>query len=334
MWQAKLYGAGDLRFEEAVFDGSQLGPGEVLVETEVSALSTGTDLGNYEGGSTYVPGAPDYPRWVGYSNVGVVRAVGSAVRDLAPCDRVFSTRPHLSAFLSEESRIWAKVPQNVPAEAASLVYLTNLGLRALQQSRFQPGEDVAIVGLGVIGLCTVALARAMGAGRVIAVANAEPRAAAALRMGATDIRMSAEAVVPESADVVVLTANTWESYRYSMEMVRVCGRVPILGFPGRGEPTPDFNPLAPEWLYRKQLGLFGAGLSPLSDAPAHELRFNLRRNLAYLLDLMSQGRLDLARVISHRFPAARLLEAYELARRRDKGFTAAVFDWSEFHGRH
>ena len=61
-WQAILYGAGDLRLEERPLLEAPLGPDQVLVETEVTALSTGTDLGNYLGDSTYVPGAPDYPR--------------------------------------------------------------------------------------------------------------------------------------------------------------------------------------------------------------------------------------------------------------------------------
>jgi len=75
MRQAILYGRGDLRLEERPLDAGTLPAGTVYVETEVSALSTGTDLGNYLGNSTYVPGAPDYPRPVGYSNVGVVRGV-------------------------------------------------------------------------------------------------------------------------------------------------------------------------------------------------------------------------------------------------------------------
>jgi hypothetical protein len=82
MKQAILYGARDLRMEEKALDIDSLTDQQVYVETEVTALSTGTDLGNYLGRSTEVPGAPDYPRAVGYSNVGVVRRVGSSVRDL------------------------------------------------------------------------------------------------------------------------------------------------------------------------------------------------------------------------------------------------------------
>src|SRR4051812_29499186 len=92
MLQAMVYGAGDLRLEERALD--PVGPGQILVETEVTALSTGTDLGVYLGNSTEIPGAPDYPRTVGYSNVGVVRSAGPRLGQ-----RVFSLRPHQSVFV-------------------------------------------------------------------------------------------------------------------------------------------------------------------------------------------------------------------------------------------
>ena len=72
---AVLHGPRDLRIEEQPLD-TDLGPTQIHVETEISALKIGTDRGNYEGAER-VPGAPDYPRWVGDSNLGAVRAVGS-----------------------------------------------------------------------------------------------------------------------------------------------------------------------------------------------------------------------------------------------------------------
>src|ERR1700744_3853140 len=120
--QAILYGAGQLSIEDVSLEAEDLAPGHIFVETEVSALSTGTDLGNYLGDSTYVPGAPDYPRWVGYSNAGVIRAVGSTVRTFQPGDRVFSTRPHQSAFLASETELLVLVPKEVSSAEASLTY--------------------------------------------------------------------------------------------------------------------------------------------------------------------------------------------------------------------
>ena len=90
---------------------------------------------------------------------------------------------------------------------------------------------------------------------------------------------------------------------------------------------PKRNPLHPMPFYSKQLALFGAGAAPRVECAPEDLRFNLRRNLKYILDLMASGRLDLAPLITHRLPAERMREAYELARLRSKELVAAVFDW-------
>nr|MBP8955209.1 hypothetical protein [Armatimonadota bacterium] len=81
--------------------------------------------------------------------------------------------------------------------------------------------------------------------------------------------------------------------------------------------------------YGKQLTLLGAGSSPRVECAPSDLRFNLRRNLEYIFDLMADGALQLESLITHRFPAARMIEAYELARQHSKELVAAVFDWRE-----
>jgi len=335
MRQAVLYGAGDLRLEERPLDPESLQSNQVYVETEVSALSTGTDLGNYLGDSTYVPGAPDYPRPVGYSNVGTIRRVGDSVHRLKLGQRVFSLKPHQSAYLANQDDLLIPVPESVPSEEASLSYLTHLGLASLRQARFEPGENVAVVGLGVIGLCTISLARAMG-GNVVGIANSAIRAETARGVGAHQSLLSDDPNLAEKlkdtfgevgADIVVLTANQWEAYRLSVAIARYAGRVSVLGFPGRFQPKPDFNPLDPEWFYGKQLTLLGAGFAPRTDCPPQDLRFNTRRNLQYILELRASGSLRLKPVISHRFSAGRMKEAYELAKGHDKSLVAAVFEW-------
>jgi threonine dehydrogenase-like Zn-dependent dehydrogenase len=334
--QAILYGARDLRIEERALDAAALEADQVYVETLVTALSTGTDLGNYLGDSTYVPGAPDYPRAVGYSNVGVVRRAGASVRRLAVGQRVFSMRPHLSAYVAREGELLIPIPEGVGSEVASLAYLTHLGLAALRQAGYQAGENVAVVGLGVIGLATVGLARAMGA-KVIGIANSDLRAGAARALGAQAALLSGDPQLAErvgevfgeaGADLVILTANPWAAFRASVDIARYGGRVSILGFPGRGESTPDFNPLDPRWFYQRQLTLLGAGYAPRVECAASDLRFNTRRNLEYILDLMARGELRLDGLITHRFPCARMKEAYELAREHSKSLIAALFDWS------
>src|SRR5512141_3224845 len=115
---AVLHGPRDLRIETQAIETGALQPDELWVQTEVSALSTGTDRGNYEGAQR-VPGAPNYPRWVGYSNVGIVRGVGSAGTHFRVGGRVFALKPHQSAYVARESELIVHVPPSVAPEDAA-----------------------------------------------------------------------------------------------------------------------------------------------------------------------------------------------------------------------
>ncbi|MCC7235646.1 MAG: zinc-binding alcohol dehydrogenase [Bryobacterales bacterium] len=324
--KAMLFGARDLRFVEEEIEASRPGIGEVVVTAEITALSTGTDLGNYEGRSTEVPGAPDYPRSVGYSHVGTVTAAGQGA-EWKVGERVFSTRPHQSAYLAGAGELLVSVPEGVDPAGASLAYLTQLGMAGMRQARYEAGERVAVIGLGVIGLCTVAVAAAMGA-RVTAIGNSPFRNALATAMGAGAAITSGDAEVENlKSDLVVLTANPWAAYRDAIAAARHGGRISILGFPGRAQAPPGFNPLDASWLYAKQLTLMGSGFSPRTAAEPHEVAFNLRRNLELIFDYMRSGRLPLERIITHRMPWREMRDAYDLALGRSKEMAAAVFEW-------
>ena len=325
MIEAILYGARDLRLETQPDPAP--GPRDVFVRTELTALSTGTELGNYEGRSREVPDAPNYPRRTGYCNIGIVEQVGHLVTRYQPGDRVLSMLPHVSAFVAPETSLLVNVPATVDPAQASLTYLAQLGVAALRQARYEAGEPVTVIGLGIIGLATVAIARAMGA-QVTAVSNSRLRAAAALRMGAHRILLSSDPVESNSSPLIVLTANSWAAYRTAVEMADHGARVAVLGFPGRADAPPHFNPLDPAWFYGKQLTLIGAGYSPRLECAPAALRFNLRRNLEYILQTMASAAIDLRPLITHRLPATRMVEAYELASQREKSLIAAVFEWN------
>ena len=328
--KAILYGARDLRFDDEPAP-EELGPHQVLVRTLVTALSTGTDLANYDGRSEELPGAPSYPRAVGYSNVGVVGKVGAGVTRFAVGDRVFSTRPHCSGFVADDSDLLVKIDPRVDAEQASLAYLTHLGAAALRKANYLPGENVLVIGLGVIGLCTVALASSLGA-QVEAIANHPRRMELARAMhaqqtwDANDLDPS-HVFAGRGADVTVLTANSWDAFRTALEAAATAGRIALLGFPGRAQPQPDFNPLDARWIYGKQLTVSGAGFVPRVECAPEEIRFNLRRSLEDILGRLADGRLNFAPVISHRISADSMRDGYEMALAHDKSLTAAVFLW-------
>ncbi len=166
---AMLRGPRDLRIEEQPLDTSHLKPHDIWVETRISALKIGTDRGNYEGAER-VPGAPDYPRWVGDSNLGIVRGIGSAVTRVQVGDRIITRQAHQSEYITTDSASMVKAPPNVADEDAVYAHLYALSAHCYHKAQFRPGENVAVIGLGTLGLGAVALGPLFG-GRVVAIGN-------------------------------------------------------------------------------------------------------------------------------------------------------------------
>ncbi len=330
---AVLHGPRDLRIEEQPLD-TDLGPTQIHVETEISALKIGTDRGNYEGAER-VPGAPDYPRWVGDSNLGVVRAAGSDVTRIQVGDRVVTRAPHQSEYVVDEAASVVRVPEGVDPEDAVWAHLYTLSAHCYRKAWFTPGENVAVVGLGVLGLGAVALGPFFGA-RVVGLGNHPARLGMATDMGAEAAWLSddpdLEARLDEftggaGIDLVILTANPWPAWRTACDVVRDNGRVSVVALPGRGEEPLDFNPVGMERFYNKGIALVavsgrGGYLFPAAEGD----RFDAVRACEHTLSLMKRG-LAPSRLITHRLPYARMAEAYEMIYRREKGMLGVIFQW-------
>ena len=340
---AILHGPRDLRLEEQPLDNTNLKPNQLWVETLISAFKIGTDRGNYEGAEE-VPGAPTYPRWVGDSNLGIVRGIGSAVTRFREGDRVVTRMPHQSEYLIEESASMVKVPDGADDEDAVFSHLYALSSLCYRKAHFQPGENVAVVGLGVLGLGAVALGPCFGA-RVVGLGNSPIRLEMASRMGAHEAYLSDDPDLTGKLnaftdgvgiDLVILTANPWPAFRTSLRVVRPNGRVSIVSLLGRGEPPIDFNPLPLDLFYIKGISLISVCGPPGYLYPDHGVgnqvtddRFNPDRACAHVLSLIADGRLEPSRLITHRFHYTEMVEAYEMAFNREKSMLGVVFEWKK-----
>ena len=340
---AILHGPRDLRIEEQPLNTSQLQPDEIWVETLISALKIGTDRGNYEGAER-VPGAPDYPRWVGDSNLGIVRGVGSTVTRVQVGDRIVTRMPHLSAYITTQDASMVVAPPNVSDEDAVYAHLYALSAHCYHKAHFKPGETVAVVGLGTLGLGAVAVGPLFGA-RVVAIGNDAFRMDLAKRMGAhatllyndPDIQAKlADFSDGAGIDLVVLTANPWPAYRTAVEIVRPNGRVSIVSLLGRGETNLDFNPLSMQYFYIKGISLIAvsgpAGYLYPNDSGVPQTmldQYTADRTAAHILSLMADGRLEPKRLITHRFHYSEMAKAYEMAYAREKSMLGVIFNWQE-----
>lgn len=340
---AMLRGPRDLRIEEHPLETNNLQPHEIWVQTRISALKIGTDRGNYEG-AEQVPGAPDYPRWVGDSNLGIVRGVGSAVTRVQVGDRIVTRAPHQSEYITTDDASMVKIPAGVHDEDAVYAHLYTLSAHCYHKAQFRPGETVAVVGLGVLGLGAVAIGPCFGA-RVIGIGNSSVRLEMSERMGAhanflyDDPDLSAkldEVTGGLGVDLVILTANPWPAYRTAVEIVRPNGRVSIVSLLGRGEKALDFNPLKMAWFYNKGIALIAvsgktgylyprASTNPMQT----EDRYAWDRTAAHVVSLMADGSLEPKRLITHRFHYSDMVQAYEMTYAREKSMLGVIFNWQE-----
>lgn len=312
-----LHGPRDLRLDREELPPNGPRTGEVVAKTLFSAISVGTEVAAYRGDPPLRPTPSPYPRLMGYCNVAEIVALGEGVGAFRQGDRIVTSQSHRSAFVTGEDAIFATLPEGLDAAVASLVYLFHLGYQSLLSTGVGPGTSVAVVGLGPIGLAAAACCHLLGADATVVSDRASSHELAA-KWGLRAVSR-ARAGLHAGQEVVVSTSNRWSDWRIALEMAGIGATVGVVGFPGRGEAPPDFNPLDSRWLYDKRLTLKAVG-PPVS--PAH-----LKTNIARLLEEMRAGRLEAGDLIGGIVNWDSLGSVYEQLDQARGEMVTAVLRW-------
>ena len=270
----------------------------------------------------------DQPTALGYSSAGVVIGVGEGVDGFRVGDPVACAGGGYASH-AEIVRIpvnlVAPVPVGVPLEQAAFATVGAIGLHGLRVAEPQIGETVAVIGLGLIGLMVVQMAKASGC-RVVGI-DLDPRRVELARALGADLAL--EGGGPATADAVraltgglgvdaaLVPAATASSDPVALaaELCRDRGRVVVVGAVGMDLPRPPF--------YEKELSFrvsrsYGPGrYDPLYeeagvDYPAGYVRWTENRNLRAVVDLIAEGKLRIEPLISHRIPIADGARAYQV----------------------
>jgi predicted dehydrogenase/threonine dehydrogenase-like Zn-dependent dehydrogenase len=266
----------------------------------------------------------DQPLPMGYCNVGRVVEVGKGVEGFAVGDRVASNGRH-AEVVSVPVNLCARVPDGVSDEAAAFTVLGAIALQGIRLVGPTLGEAVVVTGLGLIGLVTVQLLRAHGC-RVLGLDFDPSRLELARRFGAEVVDLSkgqdpvAVAQVfsrGRGVDAVIITASTRsnEPVHEAALMCRKRGRIVLVGVTGLELSRADF--------YEKELSFqvscsYGPGrYDPTyeekgQDYPVGFVRWTEQRNFEAVLDMLADGRLDVAPLISHRFDITEAEKAYQV----------------------
>ncbi|WP_353646355.1 hypothetical protein [Mesorhizobium sp. WSM2239] len=233
---------------------------------------------------------------------------------------------HREAFVCHQRAVLATLDPAFDPALVSVSYLFHLGYAALLKSQFRPGHSVGVIGLGPIGLATLGMASS-GGGAAYAFSNQTNIADRARQAGAIEVLSKDNHSAVPALDIVVTTSNTWPDWQLALSAARPGGTIAVLGFPGRGQPAPDFNPLASQFLYDKQLTVMACGMLPNIDVSPTDVRFTVKRNMQWLVDQVGRARLPAQHLVSEIAAADKLGDLYERLANREPGLVTAVLKW-------
>ena len=316
-------------------DAGSLGRDELLIRSEVSLISAGTELARLRGEAE---GHGRFPMRSGYACIGRIIAAGPGTSGAAVGDRVFFAGKHAAVqrFLHNQDHQWGRcypVPEGIAPEDAVFACLAQIALVAPWVSAAQPGDTVAVFGLGVIGnLCAqlyqlagaevigidpvaarCALARACGLHRTIDV---EPAGQVAALRGATGGAGAAITVDAVGHAAVTLAA---------VQGTRLMGECVILGtprVPHQGDLTALLNRV-----HMEGIALRGAHMWRFPAMHTRGTTRTVADAYAMLFAAIADGRLRVAPLRSHVVAPEQAGACYrELGEARDRAW-GVVIDW-------
>ena len=213
----RWYARKDVRYVDAPEPSPA--PGQLKIKVALAGIC-GTDLKEYAYGPVLIP-LNKVPLTMGHEFAGKVAEVGKGVKGFSVGDRVsgvgyyycgecyvckmgrynlcvnqgftglFSDGCMAEYFVIPDYACY-KLPDSVSDELGALVEPLAVALHAIRQANVQPGDTVAIVGDGTIGLCSLLAAKAAGASEVYVIAKHKGRGGLAVKMGATAVIYSHE----------------------------------------------------------------------------------------------------------------------------------------------
>jgi len=206
-------------------------------------------------------------------------------------------------FMKTKATCCIAKPANISHDTACLTEpLSGAWKGLIQQSEMSVGDDVVIIGTGGIGLLCLMVARAAGAGRLIAIDTSDYALGNAKRLGAThtvnpavgDAREAVYAIIPNGPDLVVEAAGPIQAVELARDLRRRGTRWNVFGI--TTHETFELDGGLTHFMEGRMDASFGT--TPLAMLKA--------------LKLIETGLVDPGEIISHRFPLSEIHQAVEV----------------------
>ena len=333
--------ANECSVETARLDSSELQPGQVIVEVEVSVVSAGTEVANFTGldPGTRVPGSWNYfPHRPGYGAVGHIVALGPPAPGLDPNleigDRVFAICRHARYGVVETSnRPIVPLLAEDDAETMVLSRMASVAITSVRKaSSLDLGGRAVVIGLGLVGNFAAQLLQLSGLS-VLGLDRSAPRvelakgvALTAVLVGEGEEREVVEAVLGSLPDLVIEASGIPDSSPTAVALARDGGEVILLGSP-RGVFSGDATQMLSN-IHIRGIHLIGAleWLMPLHVGP-WQGRWSLYDDYLALFDLVRSGRLRTSGLVTDAVPPADAPDMYTRLAAHEPGIGGVLFDW-------
>lgn len=327
MRAARLHGTGDVRVGEERCPVA--GEGESLVRVTAVGLC-GSDL-HWFSDAGIGDAVLDRPLVLGHEFAGVVeggpwhgrRVAVDPARPCGRCEDCLSGNRNLCRtvafaghgandgalreYVAWPTHLLHQVPDSLSDADAAMLEPLGVALHAMDLARLRLAGTLAVVGCGPIGLTAIQLAKAAGAGRVVAVEPLIHRRDAAAALGADVVldpqghdmaALVAEATSGRGVDVALEVAGTDDAVGISVHAVRPGGTVVLAGIPSEDSTT-----------------------FPASVARRKGLTFKMSRRMKEMypraLLLVENGRVDVSSLVTHTFGLDDVGQAFRVAKRRE-----------------
>jgi len=299
--------------------------GEVLVKTVCTQISAGTELGAIE-----LERSQD--RYPGYSNAGKVVRVGEGVSEYKIDDRVLSSGKHAShVTVSAQPYSVAKIPQGVSWEQAPFASLGTVAMYGIRKTKIELGEFVAITGMGVVGQLTLQLADQTGCEALIAIDICENRLQVASRNGAThtlnpdlcDLKNEIDTITNGHGLDVAIEASGYPILLPQLfELSRIGGRIMMFGSIWHRTIEMDFMPF-----HLKDLTLVSCHQPSCPICETSHFPWTRQYNMRQFLKMISDGRVNVTSLISHKLSYKEVAEGYRLLKEEKDKALGVLLRW-------
>jgi predicted dehydrogenase/threonine dehydrogenase-like Zn-dependent dehydrogenase len=268
----------------------------------------------------------DQPMPLGYAASGVVLAAGDDTSFRAG-DRVACAGAGFAVHaevVAVPKNLVARIPDGVDDESAAFATLGAIALHGVRLAEPHLGETAVVIGLGLLGQITVQLLKAAGC-RVAGMDPDGPRSELAISMGADASVTSSETLIAavqqltdgRGADCVLITADTASSEPVELAATVARDRASVVAVGAVGMTLPRKTYFEKELAFRVSRSYGPGRYDPQyelqgTDYPVGFVRWTEQRNLEAFLQMVADGRITMAPLITHRVPIDRGGEALDL----------------------